>query len=89
MPVDRNELDFFQYQFIREQVQTNNKHQSTHHMFKLWEENKPHNNSVYFVPRTSEIALNWHIVNISFGSNAQQAVTTMSRLFIYHCVSKF
>jgi len=35
-----------------------NKHRIIHHMFKLWNENKPHNNnSIYFVPRTSEITI--------------------------------
>jgi len=28
-----------------------------HHMVTLWKENKPHKNSVYFVPRTSEITM--------------------------------
>jgi len=34
-----------------------NKHQIMRHMFKLRKENQPHNNSVYFVPRTSEITI--------------------------------
>jgi len=31
--------DHYQYQFIQEQVQTNNKHQIMHHTFKLWKQN--------------------------------------------------
>jgi len=34
-----------------------NKHQITHHMVTLWKENKQHNNSVYFVLKTSEITI--------------------------------
>jgi len=43
----------YQYQFIREQVQTNIKSRTT--------ENKPHNNRIYFVLRKTEI-------NIRFSS---------------------
>ena len=36
-----NKSHQYQYQFIREQVQTNNIHQIAHHMVKFWKENKP------------------------------------------------